>query len=345
MTIIPTSRLARMRLASQRLTPQASAADPVEAAGAVVGIQAQDIRAVGLSLRSRVPGLERAAVAEHPDLLRTWTVRGTVHLIPAADLPWLHALTGPRNRRYYDGLMSKRGNLELALSIRPHALAILAGEGPMTRASLLGRLAELGHPPLGPSSANIVMPWLAVTGAVVGLADGRFRAAEQPTAVDQDEALASLGRRYLAGYGPAGEQDLAKWSGLPLSIARRALDAAGPLERSGELYTLPGTLDDEPPPAPAVLMLAAYDTAMLGWRTREPLVASADDARILPGGGVVKAALMVGGRAAATWRVEGSGRRRRLLLEHFGRAAPAAPLRAEMADVARFLGIDLDLET
>ena len=195
--MIEAGRLRRLRLAAQRLTPATAARDAREAARAVVGIQAQDVRAAGLALRSRVPGLERSALGD-PGLVRTWTVRGTVHLLDADDLPWLHALTAPRNRRYFDGLMAKRGSLEAARGMLPDIVALLA-ERPRTRSELLPALAAGGHPELAPPSVNVVMAWAAAQGVVLGLPDGRFRAAEPPPAVDEDDALATLARRYLAG--------------------------------------------------------------------------------------------------------------------------------------------------
>jgi len=65
-------RLRRLRLAAQRLTPATAAADVTAAARAVVGVQAQDVRAAGLALRSRVPGLRRADV-DGSGLIRTCT--------------------------------------------------------------------------------------------------------------------------------------------------------------------------------------------------------------------------------------------------------------------------------
>jgi hypothetical protein len=79
-------RLRAGRLAAQRLTPATACKSAEEAALAVIGVQAQDLRAAALALRSRVPGLTRSAVRAAP-LLRTWTVRGTVHLIAASDRP------------------------------------------------------------------------------------------------------------------------------------------------------------------------------------------------------------------------------------------------------------------
>lgn len=331
-----------MRLAAQRLAPETAAADAVAAASAVLGIQAQDVRAAGLALRSRVPGVDRAAIDADRGLVRTWTVRGTVHLIAATDLPWMHSLTGPRNARRFAGLIAKRGNLDAARALLPAAVELLESGAPLTRAEMIRRLAERGLPSLGEHSVNVFVPWLAAQGLLIGLADGRFMAAEPPPAVDQEEALAILGRRYLAGYGPAGAPDLARWSGLPLGTARRAFAALGELESVGDdLLALPGTLDVEPPPAPAALLLAAFDTSMLGWRSREPLLAARHDARILPGGGMLRPVVLTRGAATGTWRLGGSGRSRRVEVDWFGRPAAARALAADAQDVARFLGLDL----
>jgi hypothetical protein len=337
-------QLIRRRLASQRLVPENAASSPAEAVRAVVGVQAQDVRASTLAIRSRVPGADRGAILSDLRLVRTWTVRGTVHLIAADDLPWLHTLAAPRNVAFYDGLMAKRGNRDLVAAMLPDALALLERHGPLTRADLLDRLAARGHPPLDQSSTNILMPWIASSGRILGLPDGRFRVAEPPPRIDEDEALATLARRYLAGYGPAGARDLARWSGFTLGTARRALAAAGPLETfRDDLLALPGTLDGEPPPAPPALLLAPFDTAMLGWRTREPIVPAVDDRHVLPGGGIVRAVVLNRGRACATWRVAGSGKRRTVDLEPFRRLPARAAIAAEAADVGRFLGLDLRL--
>jgi len=336
-------RLRRLRLAAQRLTPATAAADVSAAARAVVGVQAQDVRAAGLALRSRVPGLRRADV-DGSGLVRTWTVRGTVHLIDPSDVPWLHAVAGSRNRVRFDVAMRQRGDYDVAVGILDDLVAVLR-ERPLDRAGLLRELAARGHPGLGQRSVNVLMPWAAAQGLVAGLPDGRYRAAEPPADVDADLALATLARRYLAGYGPASAADLASWSGLPLGTARRALAALADTGAgaevvtgaAGELLALPGTLDLAPPPAPAALLLAAFDTTMLGYRSREPLVAARDDGRILPGGGMLRPAVLIDGRAAGTWGLTATGQERRVTINWFGPSAESAGLRAEQLSVERFL--------
>jgi hypothetical protein len=51
------------RLAAQRLTPATACKSAEEAALAVIGVQAQDLRAAALALRSRVPGLTRSTIS------------------------------------------------------------------------------------------------------------------------------------------------------------------------------------------------------------------------------------------------------------------------------------------
>ena len=140
---------------------------------------------------------------------------------------------------------------------------------------------------------NVLLPWVALQGLAVGTADGRWVRADPPPPVDDDEALATLGRRYLEGYGPAGDRDLAAWSGLPLGRARRALELAGPVAPAA------------PAEPPACALLAAFDTAMLGWASREPLVPPAHARAVLPGGGMLRPVVLAGERVVGTWRGDG----------------------------------------
>ena len=92
------------------------------------------------------------------------------------------------------------------------------------------------------------------------------------------------------------------------------------------------------PPSPRALLLAAFDTAMLGYRRRAPLVAAADDRRILPGGGMLRPAVLIDGLAAGTWTVTATRGRCQVAIHWFRRPAGPPELRAEQLSVERFLG-------
>ena len=104
------------------------------------------------------------------------------------------------------------------------------------------------------------------------------------------------------------------------------------------MLALPGTLDATPPPAPPALLLAAFDTTMLGYRTRAPLVAAEDDRHILPGGGMLRPAVLIGGLAAGTWTMAAKGKRRSVTIDWFRRPTESPELRAEQLSVESFLG-------
>jgi len=132
--------LRRARLAAQRLTPATACTSAEEAARAVIGVQAQDLRAAMLALRSRVPGLTRDAVRASA-LLRTWTVRGTVHLIAASDRPWLHALLAERNARMFGARFERFGIVREINAMR--LSCVLSGPAPARRYCALSLSAAI----------------------------------------------------------------------------------------------------------------------------------------------------------------------------------------------------------
>jgi hypothetical protein len=177
---------------------------------------------------------------------------------------------------------------------------------------------------------------LAVRGPVVGREHAYVLVRDwigEPGKVDRDAALAELARRYLAGHGPAGDRDLAKWAGLPLRDARAGLTAIGSglVEHEGGLVDLA----DRPSAAamPPPRLLGSFDPLLLGWGSRELLLGSHQG--VVTVNGLFRPFALVRGRAAATWRLAGG----EVVLEPFRRITrgDAAGLDAEAADVVRFL--------
>ena len=152
----------------------------------------------------------------------------------------------------------------------------------------------------------------------------------EPRPFDRDVALAELARRYLAGHGPADDRDLAKWAGLPLRDVRAGLNAI-----ASELVELDGLVDlaarsvlaQLPPPR----LLGSFDPVLLGWRSREPILGSHQDAIV--SGGIIRPFALAEGRAMGTWSMRGG----EVALEPFSRLLPrdAAALEAEATDVVR----------
>lgn len=263
-------------------------------------------------------------------------MRGTLHLVRAADAGWLLGLLGPifaargRPRRLALGL-------DDALCARAVEMLrdVLAAEAPLTRAALAARLPIDAR---GQGAAHL-LAYAALRGVVCrvpaqgGGREPAYALLEDvlggaPAALAEDDALALLGRRYLAGHAPATAQDLAAWSGVGLRRARRALEGAG-----AEAAAAPS-----PPRCaggrPHVALLGHFDPYLLGYASRDLVLHPRDARRIQAGGGFVAPAVLVDGRVVGTWRRDDHDWLD--LFEPLGEDVLGA-LDRERADVARYL--------
>jgi hypothetical protein len=334
---------------AERLTAQLlagpPAGDPVAVAERLLAIQGQDPRGARLAVRARTAGLTAAdvdrALTEDRSLVITWVNRGTLHLIRSEDYPWLHPVTTPpllkanARRLGQEGVSAEAADRGVAVIERS-----LSDEGPLDRHRLRERLEAADVPTKGQALVHVLM-LASLRGLTVRgpMADGRHAYVlvrdwlDDPRPVDRDRALAELARRYLAGHGPAGERDLARWAGLPLRDARAGLGAiASELdEREDGLVDLAG----RPPAAelPPPRLLGSFDPLLHGWTSREPVLGSHQG--VVTVNGVFRPFALAGGRAVATWSMT----RGEVVLEPFGPLpkADAAALETDAQDVLRYL--------
>ncbi|GAB2776217.1 winged helix DNA-binding domain-containing protein [Amycolatopsis magusensis] len=334
MTEVPLARAHAQGLAGAR------AGSVVEVVRKVVALQAQDIRANRLGVRVRSAGLTAAdvdAACASGAVVRTWAMRGTLHMLAAEDAGWIVGLLGPR---FAAATRPRRRQLGLDEEITSRGVAalesILAGKS-LPRKEIGAALAEHGVvlDPKSQAPAHLI-GFTAMTGVVCRGAD----VGDEPTyalfrdwvgpfrTLPEEEALARLASRYLSAYAPATAEDFAAWSGLTLRQARAGFAAAGPAEAtapvSGEL---------------SVRLLGHFDTYLLGYRSRELAVAPEFDRRIQAGGGFIMPAVLVNGRVAGTWRQERKKHGIEVRVDPFGPLGEdvLSGIRAEVDDLGRFL--------
>ncbi|HEX9132537.1 MAG TPA: winged helix DNA-binding domain-containing protein [Ktedonobacteraceae bacterium] len=371
MTIALTSdQVCFLRMHAQRLTPRppGEVASVERVVKEMCGIQAQDAPAAALAVRARSAGLaaadvEQARVLER-SVVRTWGPRGTLHLLASDDIGWLLPLIGPV---FMAGDRRRREELGLSEDVCARAIRlirnVLADQGPMTRAELFEQLAMHGIHLEGQARPHLL--FLPALEGMICL--GPDRGAE-PTYVllddwlgrerrghplPEDEAYAKLTLRYLGAYGPATLEDQAAWSGLPLSKTRAAwhhiADQLMEVEVAGSpawmLKTRAAWLDELPTHAPIVRLLPRFDIYLLGYRNRDLAVPPQYAKRINAGGGIVHPTLLADGRVLGTWKSKRLKNHLDVLVEPFDQLAPAvyAGLEAEVADLARYLGVKATL--
>lgn len=334
---------------AERLTAQGlsgpSLQGPVAVAERLLAVQGQDPRGARLAVRARTEGLGAAdvdrALSEERSLLITWLNRGTLHLIRSQDYPWLHALTTPPLLTSSARRLSQEGvtpaDAERGVEVIERSLV---AEGPLTRPQLRERLERADVPVRGQALVHLLflatLRGIAVRGPMAGrehaYALTRDWLGPQPE-VDRGAALAELARRYLAGHGPAGDRDLARWAGLPLRDSRAGLAAiASELDqREDGLVDLAKREPAAPMPEP--MLLGAFDPLLLGWTSRADIIGPHQF--LVTTNGIFRPFALVDGRAVATWRLT----RNRVGIEPLERVTKRAmeALDADAADVERFL--------
>src|SRR5579864_1629250 len=97
------AQAAAWRLRRQHLDRRARAGSMLAVASRLCGLHAQLMSSAELTLWARVEGLDRQAIRralwEQRTLIKTWAMRGTLHLLPADELPLWHAALST-SRRY-----------------------------------------------------------------------------------------------------------------------------------------------------------------------------------------------------------------------------------------------------
>ncbi|HML24298.1 MAG TPA: winged helix DNA-binding domain-containing protein [Aggregatilinea sp.] len=350
----------RLRMRAQRLVPDPSSPSAVASlVHDLGGIQSQDLPAATLAVRPRTHGLTAADVRQAREdahtIALTWWVRGTLHLVTAQDVARLLPLLGPRfiraSQRRYKQLDLTPGALARGTGL---LLDALHARGPLTRAEAAALLKPEGIPVEGQAIVHLTA-WAAMNGRLCfgPLRDGKptyaaldgWIAPETP--LDPDAALDELAGRYIRVYGPATAEDFASWSGLSMSQARAAFERLEPslveVMVGDERLWMPERFAawlDAPQQKPVVRLLPAYENYLLGYRRRDWALPDAGKRQVHPGGGVIRACVIVDGLAVGTWRIERK-KTAAVIVTPFAALDDGARvgLEAEAQDVGRFLDL------
>lgn len=315
--------LLRRRLAAQGLGVggRAGLKTPVAAVERLLAVQAQDFAAArwAIGIRSGATDAEVLAAFARGELVRSWTMRGTLFTVPAVDLPWMLSITG---RRTLTQVASRRAQLELddtALErVRGIVTDALSGGGEISRDEVMALLERNGISTTGQRGYHIIAH-LGQTGVWCWgpVRDGVQRLVliddwiPRPRELEPDEALGEFVHRYLRGHGPATIRDFASWAKLPLADSRRGLTVARDslIELAPDLWAAADADLEEPTSAErrsfaaSVHALPGFDEYYLGYSDRSAIIEREREDLVVPGGnGVFKPTIISAGRVVGTWR-------------------------------------------
>jgi hypothetical protein len=269
-------------MAAQRLV------EPAVDLREVVALQAQDVGAAEIAARNR--GLEL-------DGVRTWAMRGTLHLLHPEDVGWIVALLGPV---FIATGKRRRDQLGLDDELCARALDALREvlTTPMDRAPLVSALAEVGIvlDPKSQAPAHL-LAFAAYSGVIWRGLDDTYRLATWTGT--PEHGVAELFRRYLNAYEPATLHDFVAWSGLPVRRVKAEVELEG-LVDTGFGWVSAGTRPVEP--SRTIRLLGHFDTYLLGYRDRSLALPAEFAPKIQTGGGFLTPHVVLDGRVVGTWR-------------------------------------------
>lgn len=354
-----TSLLLRDGSMSDRAGRPASVAEVIGWFGAM---QAQDAASAMWSLGARLPALTAAdvhAALERREALRTWPMRGTVHLVPARDARWMLDLMGGR---VLAGVAARWAALGLTEAIAARAVdaltTALAGGGRLTRAQCLAVFREAGIETAGQRGYHLL--WYASQRGVTCIAPniGKEQSfvlldewVPDPHRPDRDEALATIALRYFRSHGPATRHDFARWTGLTAADAKRGIagagDALATVRAAGAEMILDAALPDAGLGSGAdgfadeLRVLPGFDEYLLGFKDRSLMLDPEHKQAVIPGGnGMFQPTVVRGGRVIGTWKRSTGHKQLVVAVKPLVTLHASARARVEKAfePYARFLG-------
>ncbi|WP_420178636.1 winged helix DNA-binding domain-containing protein [Paenarthrobacter sp. TA1.8] len=352
----PTPRvMGRLRLASQGLLGSGftTVSDAVRW---MTAMQAQDLGSALWAVGQRVAGTVASDIRAALDagtVVRSWPMRGTLHLVAPEDLRWILGITSDR-------LMNSLAARHRELGITPDDIShcrdiafkttevLKAGGAPgATREQLFQAFEEAGQLTKAQRGIHLLgslcqRAWL-VQGPMAGT-NGKVGVQQLFAPFDEwipesrelgrEDGIAELLFRYFQSHGPATIKDFSWWSQVPLTEARKALNEVHgrlfELQFGGTSYWLsPETaemLDDGVPGSRSFLALPGFDEFLLGYQDRDLVLAPEHAELVVPGkNGVFKRIMVSGGEVVGTWARAVSGKTIGVVPEPFtGHLGPAA---------------------
>jgi hypothetical protein len=341
--------------------------DQVEAPDIVrrlCGVQAQVPSAAALAIAVRQAGPVPDAVDQalrDGRLMRTWAMRGTLHLLTPDEAGAYLALVGA-------GRSWERGSWQRAFGVSPaematltEAVAEILDAQVLSRQELVSQLADrLGRPDLEDqlrSGWGTVFKPIAWQGVLChGPADGNRVTFARPdrllpgwTGVPKpDDAVPVAIPAYLRTYGPATVDRFDAW--LTRGTSKKAMlrgwfaaldDRLVTVEVDGETaYLLAEDVEELAATAPTttVRLLPGFDQYVMGPGTAATeIIAPERRAEVSRTAGWISPVVVAGGRVAGIWEIDGAAVNLHLFEE--SDPIPAVALEAEVARIEEILAL------
>lgn len=320
------------------LTP----ADKLTVVRDLCGVQAQFMVNAMHALKIRCTDYEERTLSD--ELVKNWTIRGTVHVFAEDDLPlFKHCNNGKSYRsdewhgyltwQHPDGSYSwyDDGNCKQVWALTPerqkyfsHLILDAVIDAPKTRDELKALCRAAGM--TEPEEDSMFEAWgggirdLCERGFMHYLVQEKKAYIASPpfTPIPEEEANLEIARRYFTNYAPATIHDAMYFLGANQAQVKRWLShlPVKEAEADGKTYFYIENGKRYDKDIPPCLFLAGFDQLMLGYQKKESIYLPPEHLRgIFNLAGIVMPALLLHGKVVGKWKKKN----RKLTIELFSK--------------------------
>lgn len=305
------ARLKALRLYNNHLTNKA---DKLSVVHDLLGLQAQFASNAIHALRIRSVGEYEPRPID--GLVKTWAIRGTMHIVTEQDLPVLLYNNRDEKVRAVD---SFNADDHISAERKQFFAGIIVdciSRGLDSRMQLENECTAAGMSE--EERRSLFDPWGGIFRALCSAgiichsaaAVRHFVLCGSFEPMKKAKAVPLLLERYFRAYGPASVADASYFFGM----SQRAIKAhMNDMELtrfkygSRELFCA-GNEPEDLPDIPKCVFLAGFDPLMLGYRKTDSIFIKAEHIReIFSRAGIVFPSLLIDGRVAGRWKLENGG--------------------------------------
>ena len=310
--------IATQRLHNQKLS-RTTFKQPEQVVAWLGVVQAQDYAAAKWAVAQRTKGITDASMDQalaDGTILRTHILRPTWHFVTPADIRWMLALTAPRilalSATYFRKLELDKTTFKRSNNVLTKALQ---GGNQLTRAELTSTLKKNGVF----SDDLLRFTYLMIRAELDGIICSGARRGKQFTyallderapltkALERDEALAELAKRYFTSRGPATLKDYGWWSGLSMEDARKGLEMVKSQFNheviDGKTYWFIESVMTPKDKIPTVYLLPNFDEYIVGYTDRSAVFDTQHYKKLDSRGNILfNHIIVINGQVVGTWK-------------------------------------------
>lgn len=313
----------RQKLLQQRLHNQLLHSSSFTTAEEVVrwmgAVQGQDygpgLWAIGLRAQA-IKKTDILQALEDKKIVRSWTMRHTIHFTALEDVQWIVQLTKERMLKRYKNHMKKEADLEepelkKSMDVIQRALE---GKKLFSRPAIRETLEDAGIDTSKQRLYHIL--WYAAQNGLVfiGPMEGKQQTfglvnewAPEAPGLTNEEALQKLALRYLQSHGPASAKDFSWWSGVTQKEAQLGFDLAEAElfdqdENGTEYWYVPTDLPTNTSSSSKIHLIYSLDEFLIGYKDRTALWSEAQAEKLDPGKTGYIFPFLLEGEVIGSWR-------------------------------------------